>query len=204
MLGASFPEPKGGKMSTARKVDQLMTLAQYEEWESRQTVRHEFYRGEVFSQADGTRRHSQIGSNSLRVIGNQLMGRDCIAHGSDMRISIEATGYQAYPDVSVVCPPIEGSSDNVISNPVLIVEVLSPSTADFDRGGKFGHYRQIPSLKEYLIFWQDEPRVEQHTRTAEGNWLLRELAGMDVVLFLYSLAANLPLSEVYDKVDFGG
>ncbi len=191
-------------MSTARKVDQLMTLAQYEEWEKRQTVRHEFYQGEVFSQAGGTRRHSQIGLNAAGAIRALLRGRDCIAHGSDMRISIEATGYQAYPDVSVVCPPIEGSSDDVISNPVLLVEVFSPSTADFDRGGKFGHYRQILSLQEYLVFGQDEPRVEQHTRTAEGNWLLRELAGLDAVLFLYSLEVNLPLREVYDKVDFNG
>lgn len=91
-----------------------------------------------------------------------------------MRISVEATGYQAYLDVSVVCPP----------------------------GGKFGHYRQIPSLKEYLEFWQDEPRVEQHT--AEGNWLLRELAGLDAVLYLSSLDAILLLGEVYDKVDFKG
>ncbi|MFO0943737.1 MAG: Uma2 family endonuclease [Pirellulales bacterium] len=191
-------------MSTARKVDQLMTLAQYEEWEKRQTVRHEFYQGEVFSQAGGTRRHSQIGLNAAGAIRALLRGRDCIAHGSDMRISIEATGYQAYPDVSVVCPPIEGSSDDVISNPVLLVEVLSPSTADFDPGGKFGHYRQIPSLEEYLVFWQDEPRVEHHTRTAEGNWLLREMSGLDAVLFLQSLEANLPLREVYDKVDFSG
>lgn len=191
-------------MSTVKKLDQAMTLAQYVEWERQQTVRHEFYRGEVFSQAGGTRRHSQIGTNAAAAFRNILVGRDCIAHGSDMRISVEATGYQAYPDVSVVCPPVEGASDDVISNTVLLVEVLSPSTADFDRGGKFGHYRQIPSLKEYLVFWQDEPRVEQHTRTAEGNWLLRELAGLDAVLYLSSLDANLPLGEVYDKVDFKG
>lgn len=133
---------------------------------------------------------------------NILVGRDCIAHGSDMRVSIEATGYQAYPDVSVVCPPIEGESEEVISNPVLLVEVLSPSTADFDRGGKFGHYRQIPSLKEYLVFWQDEVRVEQHTRTTDGLWLLREVAGREAILYLSSLGASLPLREVYDKVEF--
>lgn len=179
-----------------------MTLAQYVEWERQQTVRHEFYRGEVFSQAGGTRRHSQIATNATVALSNILLGRDCIALGSNMRISVEATGYQAYPDVSVVCPPVEGASDDVISNPVLLVEVLSPSTADFDRGGKFGHYRQIPSLMEYLVFWQDEPRVEQHTRTSEENWLLRELAGLDAVLHLSSLDANLPLREVYDKVDF--
>lgn len=179
-----------------------MTAAEYADWERAQTERHEFYAGEVFSQAGGTRRHSLIGTNVASAIGNILKGKECQTHGSDMRVHIEATGYQAYPDVSVVCPPIEGDSCEVISNPILLVEVLSPSTADFDRGGKFGHYRQIPSLLEYLVLWQDEARVEQHTRTAEGLWLLREVVGMDEVLQLVSLTQPLPLRDVYDKVDF--
>ncbi len=190
-------------MSPAEKLERKMTALEYSEWEREQTERHEFYDGEVFSQAGGTRKHSQVGTNAARAIGNLLVGKDCIAHGSDMRILVEATGYQAYPDVSVVCPPIEGSSDEVISNPVLLVEVLSPSTADFDRGGKFGHYRQIPALNEYLVFWQDEARVEQHTRTAEGLWLLREVTGSTSVLQLTSIGQPLALKDVYDKVVFG-
>jgi Uma2 family endonuclease len=83
----------------------------------------------------------------------------------------------AYSDAAVVCPPIEGEADDVISNPVLLAEVLSPSTADYDRGGKFGHYRQIPSLREYLVIWQSEARVEQHQRTEEGLWLLLDVVG---------------------------
>ncbi|MCC7338902.1 MAG: Uma2 family endonuclease [Pirellulaceae bacterium] len=189
-------------MSPAEKLDRKMTALEYAEWEREQTERHEYYAGEVFSQAGGTRKHSQIGTNVARVIGNLLVGKECIAHGSDMRVLVEATGYEAYPDASVVCPPIEGSSDEVISNPVLLVEVLSPSTADFDRGGKFGHYRQIPALKEYLVFWQDEVRVEQHTRTAEGLWLLREMSGITAVLQLASINQPLALKEVYDKVEF--
>ncbi len=81
--------------------------------------------------------------------------------------------------------------------------MLSPSTADFDRGSKFGHYRQISSLREYFVFWQDEARVEQHTRTAEGLWLLREVAGIDQTLHLFSLDAPLAMRDVYDKVNFG-
>lgn len=90
----------------------------------------------------------------------------------------------------------------MISNPILLVEVFSPSTADFDRGSKFGHYRQISSLNEYLVFWQDEARVEQHTRTPEGLWLLREVVGIDAVLHLESLKIPLALKDAYDKVDF--
>ena len=147
--------------STAKKLSLEMSAADYLVWERTQTERHEYFAGEVFSQAGGTRKHSLIGSNVLRSIGNSLANRDCETHGSDMKIHVEATGYYAYPDVSVVCPPIQGDSDDVITNPILIVEVLSPSTADFDRGTKFDHYRQIPSLQEYLIFSQDEPHVEQ-------------------------------------------
>jgi Uma2 family endonuclease len=188
-------------VSSAEKLDLKMTPDEYVAWEREQTERHEYFGGEAFSQAGGTRRHSQIAMNVGRVIGNALQNRDCIVHGSDMRVHVKATDYHAYPDVSVVCPPVEGSAEDVISNPVLIVEVLSPSTADFDRGGKFGHYRQIPSLQEYLVFWQDQARVEQHTRTAEG-WLLRENAGRDQELQLESLNVPLKLAEVYSKVEW--
>lgn len=179
-----------------------MTADEYLVWEREQVERHEFYAGEVFSQAGGTCRHSLIGSNVLGEIRHLLRGDDCEAHGSDMRIHVAATGYFAYPDVSVVCPPVEGLSDDVISNPVLLIEVLSPSTADFDRGGKFDHYRQIPSLKEYLVFWQDQSQVEQRTRTEAGLWLLRNVAGIDSHLDLSAISGSIPLRDVYDKVDF--
>jgi len=189
-------------MSAAEKIQLKMTVEEYLVWERQQTERHEFYAGEVFSQAGGTRKHSLIGTNIASTIASMLKGNDCQAHGSDMRVHVEATGYQAYPDVSVVCPPFQGMSEDVISNPLLVVEVLSPSTADFDRGRKFGHYRQIPSLKEYLVFWQDEARVEQHTRTEDGLWLLREIIGHDSALKLASLGGFLAMRDVYDKVKF--
>lgn len=189
-------------MNSTARIQPTMTPEEYADWERQQPERHEYFAGELFSQAGGTRRHSLIGTNAARALGNLLKAGDCQVHGSDMRVHIEATGYQAYPDVSVVCPPLEGNSDEVITNPVLLVEVLSPATADFDRGTKFGHYRQIPTLKEYLVFWQDEPRVEQHSRTAEGNWLLREYSGTDAILKLDCLGCSLPMSDVYDKVSF--
>jgi Uma2 family endonuclease len=189
-------------MSSAEKRSP-MTLAEYLEWEPLQTEKHEFWEGQVFSQAGGTRRHSLIGSNFLGEIRSRLKGHPCQAHGSDMRVHVEATGYQAYPDVSVVCPPVEGNSEHVISNPILVAEVLSPSTEDFDRGTKFGHYRTIPSLREYLVIWQDCARIEQHTKTKEGFWLLREVIGIEQSIRLESLdGASLKLSDIYDKVEF--
>ncbi len=189
-------------MSTAEKLNLKMSAAEYLAWERTQTERHEYFSGEVFSQAGGTRIHSLIVANVLGAIGRTLGNCNCEAHGSSLKIHIEATGYYAYPDVSVVCPPIQGDSEDAITNPVLIVEVLPPSTADFDRGTKFDHYRQIPSLQEYLIFSQDEPRVEQRTRTKEGLWLLRDVVGIDQVLSLLSITAPLPLRDAYQKVDF--
>jgi hypothetical protein len=124
-------------MSSAPQLGNRMTAAEYLEWEWQQTERHEFVNGEVFLQAGGTRRHSLIGANLLRDLGTHLKAGDCEAHGSDMRIHVEVTGMYAYPVVFVVCPPVEGESDDGISNPVLLAEVLSPSTADYDRGGKF-------------------------------------------------------------------
>ena len=189
-------------MTTSARSPQKMTAAEYLEWERQQTERHEFCDGEVFSQAGGTRRHSLIGTNTAGAVGSILAEHDCEAHGSDMRIHIEATGYFAYPDVSVVCPPVEGEADDVISNPVLVVEVLSPSTEDFDRGTKFGHYRQIPSLIDYLVISQNTPRIEHHWRTEKGLWVLRDVEGIEQTLHLSSLDCDLPLSEVYAKVQF--
>ena len=188
-------------MSTARS-NQNMTAAEYLEWERQQPERHEFFGGEVFSQAGETRKHSLIGSNTLGEIRAALRSGGCEANGSDMRVHIEATGYFAYPDVSVVCPPLEGETDDVINNPVLVVEVLSKSTEDFDRGTKFGHYRQIPSLIDYLVISQDKPRVEHHWRTEEGLWVLRDVEGLDETLHLVSLDCELTLGEVYAKVNF--
>jgi len=180
-----------------------MTLDEYLEWEPLQSEKHEYWQGQVYSQVGGTRNHSLIGSNLVGEVRSLLRGNPCQAHGSDMRVHIQATGYHAYPDLSVVCPPIEGDSDQVITNPVLVAEVLSPSTEDFDRGTKFGHYRMIPSLKEYLVVWQDCGRVEQHTKTEDGLWLLREIVGIEQSINLLSLGGcKIRLSDIYDKVVF--
>lgn len=189
-------------MSSAHQLDNRMTAAEYLEWERQQTERHEFVNGEVFLLAGGTRRHNFIAAHVLRSIGNRLESGDSEAAGSDMRIHVEATGMYAYPDISVACPPIEGEADDVISNPVLLAEVLSPSTADYDRGGKFAHYRQIPSLREYLVIWQSEARIEHHQRADEGHWILHDVIGIDAVLELTCFKLQLPLAEIYGKVTF--
>lgn len=179
-----------------------MSLEEYLAWEPLQPERHEYYRGEVFSQAGGTRNHSLISLNLGSELRQFLKGHPCQVHGSDMRVHIHATGYQGYPDVSIVCPPIEGDSKHVISNPIFVAEILSPATADFDRGTKFDHYRQIPSLVEYLVLWQDQARAEQYTKTDDGDWLLHDSRGLEASIDLVSVHNKLKLADVYDKVNF--
>jgi Uma2 family endonuclease len=184
------------------KSQMKMSMEGYIAWEPLQTEKHEYWDGHVYSHAGGSRKHSLVGANLLGEVRARLKGHPCEAHGSDMRIHVRATGYQAYPDLSVVCPPVEGDSDDVISNPVLIAEVLSPSTEEFDRGTKFGHYRTIESLREYLVLWQDCAKLELHTRTPEGYWLLREVNGIDQSFSLESLGgAEIALADIYDKVE---
>ena len=179
-----------------------MSLTEDRQWELQQKERHEYWQGNVYSQAGGTRKHSLIAANLLGEVSTLLRGKPCEAHGSDMRVYVRDTGYQAYPDVSVVCPPVEADSDHEISNPILVAEVLSPSTEDFDRGTKFGHYRTMDSLQEYLVLWQDQAKIEQHTRTAEGFWLLREFEGIERAIVLYSLgSASIQLADIYDKFE---
>ncbi|MFK7820614.1 MAG: Uma2 family endonuclease [Planctomycetaceae bacterium] len=189
-------------MSTAPKKKLRMTAAEYLEWERKQDTRHEFHNGEAFAMAGGTRRHALIGANLVAELRSQLKGGDCESLGSDMQVYVERTGLYTYPDASVVCPPIEGDSDYLVSNPVLIGEVLSPSTADYDRGTKFAHYRKIASLTDFLVLYQEEPRVEHHSRTTDGNWLLREVAGLGEGIEIGRLGINLRLAEIYAKVQF--
>lgn len=188
-------------MSTVSKPGR-MTLEEYLAWEPLQPEKHEFFQGEVFSQAGASRNHNTVAGNLFGEIRQFLRGQPCRVFNSDMRVHIRTAGYQAYPDVSIVCPPIEADSEHVICNPIFVAEVLSPSTADFDRGTKFGYYRRIPSLREYLVLSQDQPHVEQHVKTPTGEWLLREADGIDAVIQLASIGQSIALRDLYEKVVF--
>ncbi|MGO8701923.1 MAG: Uma2 family endonuclease [Limisphaerales bacterium] len=121
-----------------------------------------------------------------------------------MRLKVQAAGLYIYPDVSVACgeQEFEDEQDDVLLNPAVIVEVLSESREAYDRDKKFEIYRQIPSLSEYILVSQVKPYIEQFIRQASGEWLLREVAGLDGKLTLPSLKVTVALSEVYAKVSF--
>ncbi|MSU62981.1 MAG: Uma2 family endonuclease [Pedosphaera sp.] len=188
----------------AREPIRKLTQQEYLEVERRAHFKSEFFDGEMFAMAGGTPHHSLIATNLAREFGNALKGRPCIPYNADLRVKIEATGLFTYPDLSVVCGPLEFApgTDDTIINPTLIIEVLSDSTEAYDRGKKFEHYRQIRSLKEYVLVSQKEPKMEIFTRQADDRWLLSEASDLEVKFEITSLGIAVSPAEVFANVKF--
>ena len=181
----------------------VFTAAEYLRIERAATYRSEFYRGEMFAMAGGSPKHSRIKTNVLTELNNRLKGQPCVPYDSDLRIRCR-TGLYTYPDASVICGELEFDDEHkdTVLNPTLIVEVLSKTTEAYDRGKKFNHYRTIPALREYVLVSQDEPMLQRFLRNEDGTWTLTAVSGMDQVLALKSMEVELPLAEVFDRVDF--
>jgi Uma2 family endonuclease len=183
---------------------QWLSEAEYLIIERRAEFKSEFFDGEMFAMAGGTPEHGLIVTNLAGELRNRLKGRPCIVCNADLRLKVEPTGLLTYPDVSVVCGPLRffANERDVIVNPTLVAEVLSDATEAYDRGKKFEQYRQVASLREYLLVSQTEPRIEQYLRLESDEWRLKEAAGMTSALELPSLGIVLPLAEVFEKVQF--
>ena len=177
------------------------TFADYLALERDSETRHEFDAGEILAMAGGTARHSALAVN-VAVALSSTRPAGCTVFQSDMRVRVAATGRATYPDVSMVCGPIaydpEDTARTTITNPVLIVEVLSVTTEGGDRGNKWMHYQRIPSLQEYVLVSQ-EPRVEIYSRTPSGSWEYFEVSEGNVrlasgpALDLAAMYADLPV-----------
>ncbi|HVH46795.1 MAG TPA: Uma2 family endonuclease [Labilithrix sp.] len=152
-----------------------MSRAEYLAWETAQPDRHQYLRGEVYAMAGGSPRHNLLAANVLARLHASLRGGACRPFSSDQKIYVPATGDYVYPDATVICGPVElheGSSD-VIENPRVVVEVLSKSTEQHDRGDKWEDYREIPSLTDYVLVSQRVARIEHFGRDADGSWRYR-------------------------------
>ena len=187
--------------SAATKI--RFTPQEYLALERKSETRNEYYNGEIFAMSGASREHNLIAGNLFRDIGNQLEDRPCETYMSDMRVWIEATGLYTYPDVVVVCgePRFQDREVDTLLNPTVIVEVLSPSTAAYDRGDKFRHYRRIDSLREFVLISQDRMMVERYTRRG-NDWVLSDLTDPDQVLKLESIGCQIPLNRIYAKITF--
>lgn len=175
-----------------------MTYAEYLRAEAEAEVKHEYLRGEVWAMAGGTPEHGALAAAMIMLLGSGLRGKPCRVFSSDVRVRVQATDLATYPDVSVVYGHLERAPDDphAILNPVLLVEILSDSTEAYDRGDKAAHYRRIPSLREYLLVSQREPRLEVFRRGEGGRWELYE-AGPGESLTLASVGVIVETDEVY-------
>ncbi len=164
--------------------------------------RSEYLDGEVFAMAGASLEHNTIVSNLNRELSIQFKGRPCRVYANDMKVLIRSANAGKYPDLIAHCgePELLDDRRDVLLNPGLIVEVLSDSTETYDRGDKFALYRQIPSLREYLLVSQDQVRVELYRRSEDGRWTLTEYAGLEDRIPLESLDCSLAMAEIYDKV----
>lgn len=176
---------------------------EYLQQEETATDRHEYFKGEIFMMAGGTHNHEVIGVNIVSALHQHARRQGCTAYGSNMKILVKANGLYTYPDAMLVCGQLEFVAErkDIITNPLVIVEVLSASTQSYDRGDKFALYRGIPAFTHYVLIHQDQPHIEYHQKTKQG-WLLTELAGLDAMLTLTGLDFQLPLTEVYLGVDW--
>lgn len=181
-----------------------VTVEEYLAMERASQEKHAYFDGEIYLMAGGTGNHNAIQMNTGASLVAMLRKRPCITYGSDQRVQVNDTGLYTYPDITVVCdPPLwTDNRHDTLLNPVLIFEVLSPSTEGYDRGRKFQHYRALESLQEYVLIAQDQPRIERYLRQTDGQWLYADAAGMDASIELASIGCTLALADVYDKIDF--
>ncbi|CAK0755660.1 putative restriction endonuclease domain-containing protein [Gammaproteobacteria bacterium] len=175
-----------------------LTPEAYLEYERQSPEKSEYINGETFAMSGASPAHNLIVLNIGAELRNQMKRRPCRVYSSDLRVRV-LDGY-VYPDLTVVCRRPEFVDRDNLVNPLLIVEVLSPHTADYDQGGKFARYRQIASLREYLLVAQDRCAITQYQWQDQNHWLLTEISTAEAVIHLASIECSLALPEIYDKV----
>jgi Uma2 family endonuclease len=185
----------------ASQANPYVSVDEYLEREAHSLDRHEYLRGEIFLMAGGTLEHSAIASNVIGAFISQLAETDCVVRGSDARLRTSPSGLYSYADAVVSCGQ-EQSEKNTLLNPVLIVEVLSEATENYDRGEKFELYRQIESFREYLVIAQDRVYIEHHRRdpSISTQWTMRVFTGREDSIELSAVPATLRIADIYRKV----
>ncbi len=179
----------------------LLTPAEYLVSERKATIKSEYINGEILAMSGASNAHNLITLDIGTELNIQLRGRKCLVYTNDMRVRTGPKGAYFYPDVIVCCgePQFEDNVFDTLLNPILIVEVLSPSTEVYDKGEKFRHYQELASLQEYILVSQDRVRVE-HYRLAKTQWIQTELHAIEDVLNLASIGCELPLQDIYRRV----
>lgn len=181
-----------------------MSWEEYVEHERHADQKSEFFDGELFAMAGGSANHALVATNFCGEARSELKPKDCRVYGSDMRV-LCPNGLGTYPDASIVCgePQFQGDGQDTLLNPIVIVEVLSPTSEAYDRGKKFEHYQSLPSLQEYVLISQDHVRIDHFARQPQtGQWLLTTYDDPTGLLDLPAVGISLSIAEIYAKVTF--
>lgn len=167
--------------------------------------KHEYVAGDVFAMTGASFDHNLITVNLAAALHGQLRGKPCTVQSNDLRIRIDAADACTYPDITVLCrePAFYDGRRDTVTNPTLIIEILSPSTESYDRGSKFALYRHLPSLEQYGLVAQDRLSVDLYTRQADNRWLLTAYEQLDDQIELESIGCCVYLADLYEKVDLG-
>lgn len=181
-----------------------VSIEEYLATEERSQEKHEYYAGEVYAMAGAGVPHNRIVRNALSNIDAFLRGKNCEVFPSDLKINVQTKSSFVYPDLSIVCNGLQFYRDrnDVITNPSVIIEVVSQHTERYDRGKKFMLYRQIPSLKEYFLISSMEMRVEKFTKTAPDAWTMKEFIAPKDAVLVDSIGCELTVAEFYRDVTF--
>ncbi len=188
-----------------KTVEKLYTPEEYLALEEKAENRSEYYNGIIWAMSGGSLNHSTIAANTTTAIHNELKAKSkkCRVMNSDLKVKIAKHNCFYYPDIMVICGEVDFADNrtDIVENPLLIIEVLSPSTADFDRGTKFNRYRSLPSLKEYVLISQDKPKVEAWYREEENLWRISNSIGLEAKVYLHSIDCEITLADIYYLID---
>lgn len=181
---------------------QKFTIQEYLEMENAATEKHEYYRGDIFAMSGAKVRHNTIARNLLVSFGSKLKGKKCQPYGSDQRIHIPLNTLFTYPDISIICGELItlNNDDWNVLNPTVIIEVLSPSTKNYDRGEKFKLYRDISTLKEYMLVDSESIHIEVFRLNEKNHWELEEYNSLSDQVPIKVIGEDILLSEIYDGV----
>jgi Uma2 family endonuclease len=182
----------------------FLTPEQYLELERVAETRSEYLGGAMYSMAGTSFNHALIVTAATTALYSQLRGKECAVFSADLRLFVRRHNLITYPDVFITCPPfqlLDNRKDTLIDATV-IIEVLSPSTSNYDRGEKFVFYRALPSFQEYLLLAQDQIHAEHHVRQDDGSWLMREYCSPSDAIDLKSIGCRLILADIYERVEF--
>lgn len=191
-------------MANPQTAEKYYSIEEYLKIERADTEKHEYYKSEIFAMSGATLRHNRIQMNFVVAVGNYLKGKTCDIFGSDLRVHIPHNTLFTYPDALIVCdkPELLDNQFDTILNPTVIVEILSKSKQNFNRRNKFKLYRDIPSLREYILINSEAFGVEHYTKQTDATWVLEEVSQPSAVLHVSSISFSLPLTELYNGVVF--